>query len=65
MKPIFVKLAFVLIGLAIFGYTEACNAGDAWILWKQRTEVQPNGEIETRWFVQAALTEHLSVMPWL
>ena len=58
MKPTFVKLAFVLIGLAIFGYTEACNAGDAWILWKQRTEVQPNGEIETRWFVQTALTEH-------
>jgi drug/metabolite transporter superfamily protein YnfA len=34
------------------------NAADAWILWKQRTEVQPNGEIETHWFVQTALTEY-------
>ena len=58
MKSLLVKLAFVLVGLTIFGYTEACNAADAWILWKQRTEVQPNGEIETRWSIQTALTEH-------
>ena len=34
------------------------NAGDAWVLWKELTEVQPNGEIEIRWFVQTALPEY-------
>jgi hypothetical protein len=58
MKSLFVKFGVILIGLAIFGYTEACDAADAWVLWKQETEAQPNGGIETRWFIQTALTEH-------
>jgi hypothetical protein len=37
---------------------ERVNAADAWVLWKEWTEFQPNGGMKIRWFVQTALTEY-------
>ena len=48
----------VMVTLLMGVMAEKANASESWILWKQRTEVQPNGEIGTQWFVQTALPEY-------
>jgi len=58
MKKIMLVLLTLMLTLLMLVMAEKVNASESWILWKQRTEVQPNGEIETRWSVQTALTEH-------
>jgi hypothetical protein len=35
MKSLSVKLGVILIGLAIFGYSEVCKAQCAWVLWEK------------------------------
>jgi hypothetical protein len=37
---------------------ERAKATDAWALWKEWTEYQPNGERERDWFVQTAFRDH-------
>jgi len=52
-----ILLPFMLT-LLVFVAAGRVNASESWILWKQLTETQPDGEIESRWFVQTALTEY-------
>ena len=56
-KIILIFLALMLTMLMPL-MVKRVNAADAWVLWKQRTEVQSDGEIKTRWFVQTSLTEY-------
>lgn len=41
MKSLLVKLGIVLIGLAIFGYSEMCRADGAWVLWEKNYRYAP------------------------
>ena len=54
MKSLLVKLGVILIGLAIFGYTEACNAECAWVLWKQLGLRVEGRWQEPRWQIDSA-----------
>lgn len=56
-KIISIVLALMLILLMPL-MVGRVNAADAWILWKEWTEFQPNGGLEIRWFVQTALPEY-------
>jgi drug/metabolite transporter superfamily protein YnfA len=58
MKKIMLVLLALMLTVFMLVMGGRVNAGDTWVLWKERTEVQPNGKIETRWFVQTALPEY-------
>jgi len=58
MRKIKLILLVLMVTLPILVMTGKVRADEAWALWKEWTEVQPNGEIETRWFFQTALPEH-------
>ena len=58
MRKIILILLALLLTLLMLVMAERVNAGDAWVLWKEWTEVQPNGEIEIRWFLQTVLPEY-------
>jgi len=58
MRRIIMILLAFMSALLIGVTAERVNASESWILWKQVTEVQPDREIVSRWFVQTALTEY-------
>ena len=58
MKKMMLVLLILMLTLLMPIMVGRVNAADAWVLWKEWTEFQPNGEMEIRWFVQAALTEY-------
>jgi len=58
MRKIISILLALMLTLLMPIMVERVSAADAWVLWKEWTEFQPNGEIEIRWFVQTALTDH-------
>jgi len=58
MRKIKSILLGLIVTLPIFIMAGEGSADGAWTLWKEWTEVQPNGEIETRWFFQTALPEY-------
>ena len=45
MKSLSVRLGVILIGLAIFGYAEVCNAQCAWVLW-----IKMGNRVEGIWY---------------
>jgi len=58
MRKIILILLALMLTLLMLVMAGRVNAGDAWVLWKEWTEVQPNGEIQIRWFLQTALPEY-------
>jgi hypothetical protein len=58
MKKIRLILVVLMSTLVMLVMVGKVNAGEAWVLWKEWSEVQPNGEIEIRWFFQKALPEY-------
>jgi hypothetical protein len=55
MKKIVLALMLSLVMLVM---VVKVNADETWALWKQWTEVQVNGEIETRWLFQTVVPEY-------
>jgi len=58
MRKIISILLTLMLALLMPIIVERVNAADAWVLWKEWTEFQPNDEMEIRWFVQTALTDY-------
>ncbi len=58
MKKIKSTVLVLMAILPVLVMAVNVNANEAWALWKEWTEVQPNGEIEIHWFFQTALPEY-------
>jgi len=58
MRKIKSVLLVLMVTVPILVMAGKVSAGEAWVLWKEWTEVQPNGEIETRWFFQTAVPDY-------
>ncbi len=58
MKNIKLIILVLIVTMPVFMTAGKGSADEAWALWKELTEVQPNGEIETRWFFQTAVPEY-------
>ncbi len=58
MRNIKLILLVLMVAALMLVMAGTVNASEAWVLWKEWTEVQPNGEIEARWFFQTALPEY-------
>ncbi len=58
MKKIRLILLVLIVLMLILTIAGKGSADEAWALWKELTEVQPNGAIETRWYFQTAVPEY-------